>query len=154
MTTLIKGVSCKPEKKYFKCEFCDQLLVVEVNRKQHVKIFHADKLEGKAVVYTCTLCGYKVADESYFYEHKFKCTAGKKSADNATLIKVGFGQRLEGQLDDMLECEKCAAKFEGEDAYQNHVSTCCQIVKSENLKSRPVLPNNVVKITFGQFKAV
>ena len=42
-------------------------------RKQHVKIFHADKLEGKTMVYTCTKCNYKVADADYFYEHKFKC---------------------------------------------------------------------------------
>lgn len=74
----VKGVSCYPNKQFFKCEYCDQLLVVDFNRKKHVRLFHADKLEGKVSVYHCLTCGYKVANEYYFYEHKFKCVKPKK----------------------------------------------------------------------------
>jgi len=146
----VKGLPCKPERKFLKCEFCDQLLTVETNRKQHVKIFHADKLEGKAVVYTCTVCGYKVADDSYFYEHKFKCVVKKKAADNAALIKVGYNKRLEGVNDDAFECDKCGAKFGEEDTYGNHTNACCQITKSS--ESVQNAKPNTVKLVFGQYK--
>lgn len=37
------AVSCRPDKEYFKCDYCDQMLVVECNRQLHIKSFHYDK---------------------------------------------------------------------------------------------------------------
>ena len=60
------------------------MLVVDFNRKKHVKLFHADKLDplGKVSVYNCRICGYKVANEYYFYEHKFKCVKPKTKKED------------------------------------------------------------------------
>ena len=69
---------CKPDQKYFKCEFCD---LVQPNlrfTKQHVKQFHADKLIGKMDIFTCTKCNYQVGYSNLIEEHKSRCT-GKTS---------------------------------------------------------------------------
>ena len=94
--------ACDPTKTYFKCEFCDQLLVTKFNRKAHCKIFHADKLEGNIKVFKCTLCKYKVGDENYFYEHKLKCKTSvkvnskplelKEERTKPNVITLRFGQ--------------------------------------------------------------
>ena len=70
--------TCDPAKIYFKCDYCDQLLVTKFNRKAHCKIFHADKLEGNMKIFRCSHCKYKVGDENYFYEHKLKCKTSVK----------------------------------------------------------------------------
>mgnify|MGYP001376929742 CR=1 FL=1 len=69
---------CKPDQKFFKCEFCD---LVQPNlrfTKQHVKQFHADKLIGKVDIFTCTKCNYQVGYSNLIEEHKLRCT-GKTS---------------------------------------------------------------------------
>ena len=69
---------CKPDQKFFKCEFCD---LVQPNlrfTKQHVKQFHADKLIGKVDVFTCTKCNYQVGYSNLLEEHKIRCK-GKTS---------------------------------------------------------------------------
>ena len=38
---------CRPDKIFAKCDYCDLLHPVAYQLKQHVKLFHADKLEGK-----------------------------------------------------------------------------------------------------------
>ena len=71
-----KAATCDPAKVFFKCDWCDQLLVTKFNRKAHCKIFHADKLEGNIKTFKCSNCRYLSGDENYFYEHKLKCKTG------------------------------------------------------------------------------
>ena len=72
---------CKPEQKFFKCEFCDLLQPNLRFTKQHVKQFHADKLIGKVDVFTCTKCNYQVGYSNLLEEHRLRCT-GKTSEES------------------------------------------------------------------------
>merc|ERR1712223_1674201 len=64
---------CRPDKKFAKCDYCDLLLPIAWHLKHHVKLFHADKLEGKTEVYSCSSCDYKVALAKEFETHTSKC---------------------------------------------------------------------------------
>ena len=105
-----KASNCDPTKVFFKCDFCDQLLVTKFNRKAHCKIFHADKLEGNMKIFRCANCKYKVGDENYFYEHKLKCKTGSvakvvhhaplqpKEAPKSNTVKIQFGLFAPGEV--------------------------------------------------------
>merc|ERR1719483_1004260 len=69
---------CKPDQKYFKCEFCDFVQPNLRFTKQHVKQFHADKLIGKVEIFICTKCNYQVGYSNLLEEHKLRCV-GKTS---------------------------------------------------------------------------
>ena len=77
---------CRPDQKYFKCEFCDFVQPNLRFTKQHVKQFHADKLIGKVDIFTCTKCNYQVGYSNLFEEHKLRCV-GKTSEKLANSTK-------------------------------------------------------------------
>ena len=146
--------SCQPDKKYFKCECCDQLLVLDCWRKQHVKIFHADKLEGKTMVYTCTKCNYKVADAGYFYEHKFKCVekflsnqsgSGGEPAPPKKVAQPGPPPDLGDRIQVIPISVPAVKKIPS----PRKVDTMVQVVPASMIRREQPTDPNMVKIIFG-----
>ena len=142
--------SCQPDKKYFKCEYCDQLLVLDCWRKQHVKIFHADKLEGKTMVFTCIKCNYKVADADYFYKHKFECVVKSTKNIGAGSVSKNAPPPPLPELGDSIQVIPITpAMAKKIPRPRPKVDTMIPVVPS--LMARRIAPSdpNMVKIIFG-----
>jgi len=141
--------SCRPDKEYFKCEYCDQLLVLDCWRKQHVKIFHADKLEGKTMVYTCAKCDYKVADADYFYKHKFECAlVHKKVPTVAEPPKAPATPPPPPDLGDRMTVTLCSVPAIKKKTAPR-IETMIQVVPQHLVRRPQPIDPNMVKIIFG-----
>ncbi len=77
-----KGLSCTPDREYFRCKFCDQMLVIENNLKLHYKSYHADKAkvndldngEGfRKLALNCDLCMAQFPRRNLFETHQEMC---------------------------------------------------------------------------------
>lgn len=93
-------------------------------------------------IFVCKLCGYKVADEAYFYEHKFRCSKKQRQ-----MIKVGYGQRLEGQLD-KFSCLHCGLSCVNPDLIEAH-EPCIALKHTKTQPKTSSGDANLVKVTFG-----
>jgi len=142
--------SCRPDKEYFRCDYCDQLLVLDCWRKQHVKIFHADKLEGKTLVYTCAKCNYKVADADYFYKHKFECAlVHKQSSSSGVEPPKPTPPPPPPDLGDRIEVIPITVPAIKRKPPTPKLETMIQVVPQHMIRKPQPTDPNMVKIIFG-----